>query len=441
MFENRILLPHQYYYPNMNFLNDRSTIEKEEKFYLRCKESSEKKRMATIYIHIPFCNSRCAFCGFDKEYQLEETGRYVDKVIEEITYYSNLLKNTYTIQSIHFGGGTPTILPAEYLQKLLDAVKQGFSMAEDVSIDIEGSATTLYREDIIQFIQDNNITRISFGIQSFDENIREEMKLKATKEDVFHTLDILKKNHIMAFGDILYGYPDFRTGDLREILKKDIETAIEVGLDGVELGQMYPFKNPLEKIVKERNLTLPSDEEIISIIELATNMLEAAGYTQTTYSGFTKNGKIILETSYFGGIEEMPDCIAMGSGAFGSICGYKYRNASYHVYMTQKTPCFGQLKEMTKEQIENMQIVGFPKVLVLNKGLFRTPEIWQRFSHKFETLKEQGMIEENEKSFYLTRKGKNYIDNIYWYLLEEEEKEFLKKDIVIYVSERKSEYV
>ena len=101
----------------------------------------------------------------------------------------------------------------------------------------------------------------------------------------------------------------------------------------------------------------------------------------------------------------MPDCIAMGSGAFGAIEGFKYRNASYNMYMTQPTPCYGQLKEMTKEQIENMQIVGFPKVLVLNKGLVQNPKIWERFSSKFEVLKEQGMIEETEYSFYLTKKG------------------------------------
>jgi coproporphyrinogen III oxidase-like Fe-S oxidoreductase len=222
---------------------------------------------------------------------------------------------------------------------------------------------------------------------------------------------------------------------MTDILKADIKTAIAQGLDGVELGQMYPFKNELERIVKMRNLRLPYDGEVIEMIELATDMLLEAGYVQSTYSGFTRQGKIILETAYFGGIEEMPDCIAMGSGAFGSICGFKYRNASYGVYMSQNTPCYGQLKEMTQEQVENMQIVGFPKVLVLNKGLLQKEGVWERFRTKFESLQGDGYIAENENSFYLTKKGKRYIDNIYWYLLEETEKEVLKNDITIYVSE------
>lgn len=433
MFDKRLLLPHQYYYPNMNFLRDRSTAEREEQLYNRC-QSLSGTRKGTIYIHIPFCNSKCAFCGFDKEYETEEMSAYVDKVLEEMHYYSTLLADKYVIQSIHFGGGTPTLLPGDELQRLLDGVKNSFTLDEACAVDAEGSATTMYRDDIIDFILSNHLTRMSFGVQSFNEKIRNEMNMKATLNDVMYTLQVLKKNHIKIFGDILYGYPDFQIGNLTEILAQDIDTAIAVGLDGVEFGQMYPFKNQLERIVKERNLRLPEDQEIMDMIQIGTEKLLDAGYSQTTYSGFVKNGKIILETSYFGGIEEMPDCIAMGSGAFGNVAGFKYRNASYNVYMNYPAPCYGQLKQMTQEQIENMQIVGFPKVLVLNKQLLEKDSVKERFADKFRALKAEGYIDENKTAFYLTPLGKLYIDNIYWYLLEEEEQENLKKEIVVYVA-------
>ena len=399
-----------------------------------CGAGDRSRRMATIYIHIPFCNSRCAFCGFDKEYELDEMSAYVDRVLEEMRYYSELLADKYLIQSVHFGGGTPTILPGSELQRLLDGVRESFCLAPDCAVDAEGSATTMYRDDIIDFVLDNQLTRMSFGIQTFNEQIRREMTMKATVEDVLYSLKVLKENRIRIFGDILYGYPDFGAGDLIEILRNDIDTSIAVGLDGVELGQMYPFKNELERIVRERNLALPRDEDIIEMIEIGTEKLLGAGYTQTTYSGFVRQGKIILETSYFGGIEEIPDCIAMGSGAFGNIAGFKYRNASYNVYMHYDLPCYGQLKEMTQEQIENMQIVGFPKVLVLNKELLKKESVHARFEEKFASLKREGYIDENEHVWFLTHLGKNYIDNIYWYLLEEEEKKNLEKEIVMYVS-------
>ena len=133
---------------------------------------------------------------------------------------------------------------------------------------------------MIAFIKDNNLTRVSFGIQSFDARIREELQMKATLEDVFHTIDILKKNKIIMYADILYGYPQFFDESLYEILIKDIQTAINQGLDGVELGQMYPFKNQLEHIVKKRNLRLPSDAEIIEMIKVSTKMLKEASYKQ-----------------------------------------------------------------------------------------------------------------------------------------------------------------
>ncbi len=101
MFKQRMLIPHQYYYPNMNFFTDRSTTEREEAFRAACKEKDPVSK-ATIYIHVPFCNSKCAFCSFDKEYDLDEMGAYVEKLREEIRYYSGLLKDSFEIQSVHF---------------------------------------------------------------------------------------------------------------------------------------------------------------------------------------------------------------------------------------------------------------------------------------------------------------------------------------------------
>lgn len=426
MYSKKLLIPHQYYYPNMNFIADRATDKKRTELFNAISNLDVGKK-ATIYVHIPFCNSKCAFCSFDKEYNLDEMEVYVNKVVDEIKSYANLVKDKYQIQSIHFGGGTPTLLPAILLQRIIDCIKENYNLAEDAAIDIEGSATTLYRDDIIDFILFNKITRVSFGVQSFDQRIRQCMNMKATREDVFYTLDILKKNGIISFIDVLYGYPDFGVGDLKKIFVSDIKTAIDADVGGIEFGQMYPFKNQLEKIVKDNNLRLPTSSEIIEMIELGTEMMTSAGYTQTTYSGFTKKGKIILETSYFGGIDEMPDCIACGCGAFGNIAGIKYRNVSYNLYMEEKLPCYSQIKKMTKEQIENMQIVGFPKVLVLNKALFKTETIWDRFRDKFYKLIAEGYVIERENYFELTKLGKNYIDNIYWDLLEDSEKSNIEK--------------
>ncbi|MFV0361506.1 MAG: radical SAM protein [Suipraeoptans sp.] len=434
MDKRKMLIPHQYYYPNMNFMEDRNTWKKEQDF-TDALGLIKNKRKATIYIHTPFCNSKCAFCGFDKEYNLVEMRDYVDKVLEEILHYGNSVGEKYTIQSIHFGGGTPTLLPAPYLQEILDTVKRSFEFSEETSVDIEGSATTLFKDEIIQFIKENNIDRVSFGVQSFNEEIRKQMNMKATLKDVEYTLKVLKDNNIITFIDLLYGYPDFGVGDLKEIMISDLETAIAYGVDGIEFGQMYPYKNQLEYIVKERGLTLPTSSEIIDMVETGTKIMIESGYAQTTYSGFTKRGKIILETSYFGGIEEMPDCIAIGSGAFGMVNGYKYRNGSYNTYMQESVPCYAQLKKMTQEQIENMQIVGFPKVLTLDKRLLNNPSVMKRFIKKFEVLIKEKMVIETRESYKLTYHGKNYIDNIYWYLLEESEKENLESWLEIAVLE------
>ena len=83
-----------------------------------------------------------------------------------------------------------------------------------------------------------------------------------------------------------------------------------------------------------------------------------------------------------------------------------------------------------------MQIVGFPKVLVLDKSLLEAPSVKARFADKFARLIEEGYVSGTDKLYRLTEKGSYYIDNIYWYLLEEEEKEIISKELTIFISER-----
>lgn len=149
---SKMLLPHQYYYPHLDLIKDRRSEAKQNEFEESLSHPA-KSQNAIIYIHIPFCDSKCVFCGFDKEYNTKEMLEYVKKLISEIKYYSTQnYVNSLKIDAIHFGGGTPTLLPAEYLHLILDAVRKNFKLEDNCTINIEGSATTLYRPDQFQKI-------------------------------------------------------------------------------------------------------------------------------------------------------------------------------------------------------------------------------------------------------------------------------------------------
>lgn len=217
MFDKKILLPHQYYYPHMDLFEDKSTVKKEEKFFTEL-NSEVKPGDASIYIHIPFCDSKCAFCGFDKVKNTTEIMQYKEKVIEEIHNYAEKEYIQHlTVSVIHIGGGTPTILPRDVFNDILNAAKENFNVSDNLIVNIEGSATTIYKDEVIDYIKENKISKISVGVQTFNQKLREQYKSKATLEEVYLTLFKLLDNDITTGIDIMYGFPDFNIGNMLEI--------------------------------------------------------------------------------------------------------------------------------------------------------------------------------------------------------------------------------
>ena len=364
MFTKKILLPHQYYYPSLEMIKDWVTAEKRENFihYL-----NEGKKEVLLYIHFPFCDSHCAFCGFDKRYNFEEIEKYVERLKEELGFYAQF---GYKIQNIHFGGGTPTLVPGKLLKSIIDFVKENYDCSADMDINIEGSATSIYHDDIIEFIKDCNITRTSVGVQTFNKKMREVFQIQASLDQVYLTLSTLKKNDIGVFVDILFGYPDFRVGDTpEEIVKSDLKEAMRLKVEGIDFSQIFPYGNKLSKIIKEKGLTFPSTKAIISHMQECMEMMENNGYHQETSYGFVRKGRIIMETSYYGGMESVTDTLAIGCSAFGLLNGYKYRNTMYSGYMRHDIPSYLHIKQLSESQMDQMNIVSFSKLLQLSKAI------------------------------------------------------------------------
>ncbi|WP_222702623.1 hypothetical protein, partial [Fusobacterium necrophorum] len=232
--------------------------------------------------------------------------------------------------------------------------------------------------------------------------------------------------------DIMYGFPDFKIGDISEITFNDINEAVKLDIDAIDFGQLYPYCNNLEKRIKDENLKMPSKDQIVNIIKTVNGIMKDNGYEQKASYGYTKKNSdiMVMESSYYGGIKDVPDCIAIGSGAFGFINGYKYRNNSYNAYIMNRKTKFSQLKKLSNIQLQNLNVVGFPKILYLSKKQLRINGS-ERYDYKIKKLLEYGMLEESLDGFNITEEGKCFIDNIYYYLLEDEEREKINRQTKI----------
>ena len=159
------------------------------------------------------------------------------------------------------------------------------------------------------------------------------------------------------------------------------------------------------------------------------NDMEQGGYHQQSSYGFVRQGRIIMESSYYGGAGAVTDTLGVGCSAFGLLGDYKYRNSMYSGYMRRSVPSMMQIKKLTHSQKQQMDIVGFSKMLLLSKKLLHASEYYSQFQEKLQQLVREGYVEELPDAYRLTRKGALFVDNIYLYMLDDGEREIVHQQM------------
>ena len=149
----------------------------------------EKDRVSTLYVHIPFCNQICSFCGFNKFVKSEnEKEQYVVSLIEEMRMYaSTTYVQTLDIQAVYLGGGTPNSLSSEQIQRILSFLVSNFPLSKGCEITCESVPTNL---DRIIILKQYGCNRVSTGIQTFNKEARKEhLKMRQEKEELLQSRD------------------------------------------------------------------------------------------------------------------------------------------------------------------------------------------------------------------------------------------------------------
>ena len=160
-----------------------------------------------LYVHVPFCEKLCYYCGCNriitKNHDNEE--KYVDLILKEWGMYKTQLGFTPVINSLHFGGGTPTFLSAENLERLIQGLTEKRSPSFIGSIEIDPRTTKLEHLDCFK---ENGIGRVSLGIQDFDDNVQAAINRKQSFELVENLVNELRARGIDSINfDVIYGLP------------------------------------------------------------------------------------------------------------------------------------------------------------------------------------------------------------------------------------------
>jgi oxygen-independent coproporphyrinogen-3 oxidase len=228
-----------------------------------------------LYIHIPFCAKICSFCPYCKTvYQKELADNYINALIKEIHLVSKQVGSKKQVTSLYFGGGTPCLC-IDSIKKIIDAIKQYFIITDGIGIELHPQDLT---EDVLKQLKQAQITKISIGIQSFDEKCLSFLGRK-------NELDILKLNNLLmkypfetVSMDLIFGIP----GQTFESLKKDFEIAFECHANHVAIYPLieFSFYKP------EQKTTLRQKRKLINKI---LDYCQQKGYKRTSIWTFSKD--------------------------------------------------------------------------------------------------------------------------------------------------------
>ena len=240
--------------------------------------------MSGIYIHIPFCKQACHYCDFHFSTSLKKKTELVAAICKELALRKDEIKGE--IQTIYFGGGTPSLLTLEELEQILDVVKSNFSISVDPEITLEANPDDLTKNVILQ-LSKSPINRLSIGVQSFFE---EDLKLMNRAHNASEAMSSIKEasryfNNISI--DLIYGIPGMSTARWQENL--NIALSLKVPHLSCYALTVEP-RTALETFIKKGIVAPVEDDVAEEHYKLLLTASEAAGYENYEFSNFSTEG-------------------------------------------------------------------------------------------------------------------------------------------------------
>ena len=326
------------------------------------------RHMAGIYVHIPFCYSRCSYCGFFSTTELSQRSIYVDAVLKEYELRGSYLPLGERIRTIYLGGGTPSQLGNNDLARLLRALP--VAEAEEVTIEANPSDMT---EAKLRAWQQMGINRLSIGVQSFDEGMLVFLNRRHGSKQAKKVIRLAQElGYTNISIDLMYALP-YQT---MELWKEDIETALSFGVQHISTYCLsYEQGTPLWRL-REKGVLREADDDLANeMYAYLCKRLQAAGYIHYEVSNFALPG---YESKHNSSYWDDTPYLGLGAGAHsydGSSRQWNVANLGKYLrdIMNGKVPF--KRERLTDTQKYNEQVM---LGLRTNKGIPATDELLRK---------------------------------------------------------------
>lgn len=364
--------------------------------------------MAGIYIHIPFCKSRCIYCDFYSSTQTEQ----IDHLIEAecIELKSRADANNDLIETIYWGGGTPSLLNTSQLSSILDTIYQNYSVAPNAEITIEVNPDDLSKDRIQDYVK-LGINRVSIGIQSFDDKILNFLSRRhnASKaEQVVHEIYQSGIENISI--DLIYGIPQMSV----ESWQMSLEKAIHLPVQHISAYHLtVEDGTPLWYLIKNKKIAEVTEETSIIHFRMLREILSNKGFEHYEVSNFSLPGwESRHNNSYWSGKKYM----GIGPSAH-SFDGEKRRwniasttdyikNIRSQYFEEEKLTVTNRFNEYLLTRLRTKRGATLNELQQIDKKIFSN---WQPQLHK---LQHQNLIKIKESIFYIEQENWLMLDYI-----------------------------
>jgi oxygen-independent coproporphyrinogen-3 oxidase len=368
-------------------------------------------QMAGIYIHIPFCKQACHYCDF----HFSTSARYKDDMIEALIKEINLQKsylNNETIQTIYFGGGTPSVLSADEIIRIINTITELHAVTADAEITLEANPDDLDQQKINAF-RHTPVNRFSIGIQSFfDEDLQwmnrvhraaeAEASVKRAQDAGFENITV----------DLIYGYPLLTDAKW----KHNLSAVFELGIAHVSAYSMtVEPQTALATFISKKKQPPMNEGQSVNQFNMMLDAMQANGFEQYEISNFCKPGHYSRHNSnYWQGVKYLG--IGPSAHSFnGDARQWNIANNARYIQSLTKNIIPAEIEVLTETNRLNEYIMTSLRTvwgLDLQKLDAIAPGASAEVSKLASNYFEDGSIIQNGNILTLTTHGKLYADNI-----------------------------
>lgn len=381
-----------------------------------------------LYVHYPFCSNICSYCPFNKTlYRQDLEEEYVKALIKEIRLISRIT-NKIPINRLYIGGGTPSLLREESLERLIVLLKDYYSLNNGLRMGIEAKAGDLTR-DKMKLLRELGFDRISFGIQTFEPNILKRIARTENLKEARNKIEMAKEYFKTVNIDLMFGLP-YQSS---EIWKNDLKEAVSLGTNHITTYPLLLMKNtPLNYWIKTGRMKLPKGRD--RYFSQALEFLTQHGFTHRVVWTFTKG---LPKDATYSTTEQTDEYIGFGAGAYSYFKNFMkintYSPKEYiNTFNSEKPKVF--YKELNYKAKIIKAFIFELLWMELNKSKFEQRfniDLHKEFGKIIFPLKLFGILSEENGSLKVTKKGESFLSLITEYYITQgsQSKNFYFKSI------------